>query len=227
MQTITGLALGLAAALVGPVAFGDDDMRTKRTTSTTPTDTAVAPAVPTTSSVVTTTVTRPTDDYYVHEGRREDERVRVRSGFGLNIFGAAGAKDSARLGVGGRLEFVTPFGLTLGGSYTQHFTSEATRTMVRPALGEVGWAFAVAHHVELRPMVGLGYAFATARSSNDTVNAEGQTTNAPSRVDGFDLAPGAKVSFVGRAFEVFTLPKYHFITGNNFLGVEMGAGARF
>lgn len=189
-----------------------------------------APATSTTTTTMSTTSAAPANDYYVHEGKREDDRRRVRSGVGLNVFGAAGARDEARLGVGGRIEFVMPFGLTLGGSYTQHFTSDADRTAVRPLLGEVGWAIPVVKHVEVRPMVGLGYAFAAANTGGDVNRpSNSQTTNASVSgvTSGMDVAPGAKVSWVGRGFEVFTLPKYHFISGNNFLGVEVGAGARF
>ena len=201
MKTLTGFALGLAAALAVPAAFADDDTKTKTTT----TDTSdVAPAA-------ATTTTTTTDDFYIHEAKRDDKRARVRSGVGLNAFGAAGSKDTARLGVGGRLEFVMPFGLTFGASYTQHFTSEADRTAVRPLLGEIGWTFAVVRHVEVRPMVGLGYAFATGRNTSDTDNtgSSNQVASATgsTAASGFDVAPGAKVSFVDRSYEVFTQPK--------------------
>lgn len=176
----------------------------------------------------TTTTTTTTTDYVVSDAKREREERRVRSGVGLNVFGAAGARDEARVGAGARIEFVMPFGLTLGGSYTLNWTSERDRTAVRPLLGEVGWAIPVVNHLEVRPMVGLGYAFAagdTSRTNNDP-RAENSAT-ATVFGGGFDVAPGAKVSYVARGFEVFTMPKYHFITGNNFFGVELGAGARF
>jgi hypothetical protein len=256
MKTITGFALGLVATLAVPAAFADDEMKTKSTTTTTTTESSTdttATTPPTTdttgttesynsttttapagsygytapAATTTTTTTTATDDFYVHDGERADKRARVRSGVGLNVFGAAGSKDTARLGVGGRIEFVMPFGLALGGSYTQHFTSEADRTAVRPLLGEIGWSFAVVRHVEVRPMVGLGYAFASASSDTNNTGTSNQTAVANATVGGFDVAPGAKVSYVARSFEVFTLPKYHFISGNNFLGVEVGAGARF
>ncbi|MBI2391634.1 MAG: hypothetical protein HYV09_18745 [Deltaproteobacteria bacterium] len=176
----------------------------------------------------TTTTTTTTTDYVVSDAERERAGRRVRSGVGLNVFGAAGARDDARIGVGGRVEFVMPFGLALGGSYTLHWNSEPDRTAVRPLLGEIGWAIPVVNHLEVRPMVGLGYAFAAGNTSrrNDDPRADNSAT-VTAFGGGFDVAPGAKVSYVARGFEVYTLPKYHFITGNNFLGVELGAGARF
>lgn len=178
----------------------------------------------------TTTTTTTTNDYYVHDPVKEDDGRHVRSGLGLNVFGSAGANDDARLGIGGRLEYVTKIGLTLGGSYTQHFTSEADRTAIRPLLGEVGWAIPVVKHLEVRPMVGLGYAFASVTNSGDVNRpSNSQTTAATTTVNagGVDVAPGAKISYVARSLEIFTMPKYHFISGNNFAGIELGAGARF
>ena len=120
-----------------------------------------------------------------------------------------------------------PFGLAFGGSYSVHYETEGNRTLVRPLLGEIGWAFAVVKHLEIRPMVGLGWAFASGQRESFT-NENGQNVTARSAVtDGFDIAPGAKVSYVARAIEIYTMPKYHFITGNNFAAIELGAGARF
>lgn len=152
-----------------------------------------------------------------------DKRPRLQPGFGLNVFGAAGSKDAAAWGLGGRLELVLPFGLTVGGSYQQSFNRTADEATVRPLLGEVGVAIPVARHVEVRPMVGLGYAFVSGTSTNPST--------VPVAAAGLDVAPGAKLSFLtgsdDAAFEVYTLPKYHFITGSNFFGMELGAGARF
>jgi hypothetical protein len=152
-----------------------------------------------------------------------DKRPRLQPGFGLNVFGAAGAKDAAAWGLGARLELVMPFGLTVGGSYQQSFNRSADEATVRPLLGEVGVAIPVARHVEVRPMVGLGYAFVSGTSTN--------ANTVPVAAAGLDVAPGAKLSFLPgsdeAAFEVYTLPKYHFITGSNFFGMELGAGARF
>jgi hypothetical protein len=183
------------------------------------------------SSMTTTSTTSTHDDTYV-EGRRDgDDRPRVKGGIGINAFGTAGTKETARLGVGGRIEFVLPFGLALGGSYTQHFVSEGDRSAVRPLLGEIGWAIPAARRLEVRPMVGLGYAFASSSGNTNATEAgsnQAQTSSASVSTSGFDVAPGAKVSYLaGNIFEIYTLPKYHFISGNNFLGVELGAGARF
>lgn len=183
---------------------------------------------PTTATATTTTTT---SDYYVREEPVAPKRPHVRRGLGLNVFGTAGTKDSARLGLGGRIEYVLPFGLAIGGSYTTHATSEFDRTGVRPLLAEAGWSIPIVNHLEVRPMVGLGYAFATvstdsnqsqAVTANQSIQASGQAF-----AGGLDVAPGAKISYVARSIEIFTMPKYHFITGNNFLGVEVGAGARF
>jgi hypothetical protein len=183
---------------------------------------------PTTTTTATTTTT--TNDYYVHDPVKDDDHRHVRSGLGLNVFGTGGTQENARLGLGGRLEYVTKFGLTLGGSFTQHFTSEADRTAIRPLLGEVGWAIPVVDHLEVRPMVGLGYAFASATRTGDVNRpSDSQSTAATTTVNagGVDIAPGAKISYVARSLEVFTMPKYHFISGSNFAGIELGAGARF
>jgi hypothetical protein len=154
-----------------------------------------------------------------------DKRPRLQPGFGLNVFGAAGSKDAAAWGLGARLELVMPFGLVVGGSYQQSFNRTADEATVRPLLGEVGVAIPVARHVEVRPMVGLGYAFVTSSGTNTN------TSSVPVAAAGLDVAPGAKLSFLlgedAAAFEVYTLPKYHFITGSNFFGMELGAGARF
>lgn len=182
---------------------------------------------PTTAATTTTTTT--TNDYYVHEKENEEHR-HVRSGLGLNVFGTAGDQENARFGLGGRLEYVTKIGLAFGGSYTQHFTSSADRTAVRPLLAEVGWAIPVINHIEVRPMVGLGYAFVSTNSTGDVnrpSNSQTTATNTSVSAGGLDVAPGAKVSYVARGFEVFTMPKYHIISGNNFMGLELGAGARF
>jgi hypothetical protein len=129
--------------------------------------------------------------------------------------------------MGGRIEYVLPFGLAFGGSYAVHYETEGNRTLVRPLLGEVGWSFAVVKHLEVRPMVGLGWAFVSGRR-DEFVDENGRNVTARSAVtDGFDVAPGAKVSYVDHAIEIFTAPKYHFITGNNFAAIELGAGARF
>jgi hypothetical protein len=182
-------------------------------------------------AAATTTTTTTSSDYYVREEPVAARRPHVRSGVGLNAFGQVGTKDSARLGWGGRVEFVLPFGLSLGGSYQVSYTSDFDKTGVRPLLGEAGWAIPVGYHVEVRPMVGIGYAFATV--SRDTNQSQPVTANQTIQASGtafaggFDVAPGAKLSYVGGGFEIYTMPKYHFITEHNFLGVEVGAGARF
>jgi hypothetical protein len=258
MKSITGFAIGLAAALAVPMAMADDDTTKKTTTSstttstdssTTATDTTMSTDTtvttpttgetysasgtayygggPTTTTTATTTTT--TNDYYVHEVKESDHR-HVRSGLGLNVFGTAGDQENARFGLGGRLEYVTKIGLAFGGSYTQHFTSSADRTAVRPLLAEVGWAIPVVNHLEVRPMVGLGYAFIQSTTTGDVNRPSDSSTTATTTMvnaGGVDVAPGAKVSYVARGFEVFTQPKYHFISGNNFAGLELGAGARF
>ena len=84
--------------------------------------------------------------------------------------------------------------------------------------------------LELRPMVGIGYAFISADTAGDInrpSNTQVTTATGTAAASGIDIAPGAKFSYVARALEVYTLPKYHFISGNNFFGVEVGAGARF
>jgi hypothetical protein len=215
----------------------DSDMSSTPTTTestTTTSDGSMATGTygygggPTTTTTATTTTT--SNDYYVHDPVKDDDHRHVRSGLGLNVMGTAGTQENARLGLGGRLEYVTKIGLTLGGSFTQHFTSEADRTAIRPLLGEVGWAIPVVDHLEVRPMVGLGYAFASATRAGDVNRpSDSQNTNASTTVNagGVDIAPGAKVSYVARSLEIFTMPKYHFISGSNFAGIELGAGARF
>lgn len=240
-KTFTGLTVALAAALSVSAAFADDEQQPS-TTTTQSTTTTAAPATPppaypygggpayTTGGATTTTTTTVSDDDWSRTRTREPERAHVRPGFGLNVFGAAGTKETAALGLGGRIEFVMPFGLTLGGSYTQNFTSNSDKTAVRPLLGEIGMAIPVVNHLEVRPMVGLGYAFANASSSGDSTDPsvnQSATASASVSTSGFDVAPGAKISYVGSGLEVFTMPKYHFISGNNFFGIELGAGARF
>lgn len=231
-----GLSVALATGLSVHAALADDEPPPPSTTTTqSTTTTAPPPAYPygggpayTTGAASTTTTTTVRDDDWSRGRTREPERAHVRPGLGVNVFGAAGTKDTAALGLGGRIEFVLPFGLALGGSYTQNFNSD--RTSVRPLLGEIGVAFPVVDHLEVRPMVGLGYAFTNTSSSGDSTNPganQSATASATVSTSGFDVAPGAKISYVGSGLEVFTMPKYHFISGNNFFGVELGAGARF
>ncbi|MGZ3418140.1 MAG: hypothetical protein ACXWUG_00785 [Polyangiales bacterium] len=153
-------------------------------------------------------------------------RPNLRPGVAVNLFGAGGSKDEAAWGLGGRLEYVTPFGMSVGASYQHSFNRTTDKRSVRPLLGEIGMAIAVARVVELRPLVGLGYAFVT----NDT-GPVSTTTGQRAVSAGLDIAPGAKISFLpgneAAAFELYTLPKLHFIDGSNFYGMELGAGARF
>jgi hypothetical protein len=240
----TTLAFGLAALLAVPAAFADDQPTTESTSTSTTTTTQTtdpayaAPADPTYTApatgtaMTTTTTSTERDEVRMGEVEREDRRPRVNPGIGLNVFGAAGTKDAAAWGLGGRVEFVMPFGLTLGGSYQQSFRgTDGQKTSVRPLLGEIGIAIPVARFVEVRPMVGLGYAFVSTSSDSNNTGDNNQNASAAVATAGFDVAPGAKISFLpgtrGAAFEIYTLPKYHFISGTNFLGVELGAGARF
>jgi hypothetical protein len=211
---LTPIALGLAFATeasadqVGYVAPSN-------TTSTTETRNA------TTSS---TTIVSDEDAY---EDR--DDRPRVSPGIGLEVIGVAGTTEESRLGVGGRLEFVTRLGLTLGGSFTQHFNTtsgDAEKTAVRPLLGEVGWAIPIASRVEIRPMVGIGYAFVNTQSSGSS-NTNASAASGSIATSGFDVAPGAKVSFGGNGLQVYTMPKYHIIKDTSFGALEVGAGLRF
>jgi hypothetical protein len=189
----------------------------------------VAPATSSNTTVVrnTSTTTTVVNDETSVEAR--EERSRLESGVGLEIIGVAGTTNESRLGVGGRLEYVTPFGLTLGGSFTQHFNTaggDAEKSAVRPLLAEVGLALPIAPRVELRPMVGVGYAFVNTQSSG-TDTASGRAASASIAASGFDVAPGAKLSFGGRGLQVYTMPKYHFINDMSFAAFEVGAGLRF
>lgn len=157
---------------------------------------------------------------------REEKHAYVRRGLGLNAIGSVGFREDARWGVGGRVEYVFGFGLTLGGSYQVHWVSEGDTTAVRPLLGEIGWAFAPVRHLEVRPIIGLGRAFADAERATYT-NEQGQNVTTRAAISsGFDFAPGAKISFIEGPLEIFTLPKYHVISGNNFAAIELGAGVR-
>jgi hypothetical protein len=173
-------------------------------------------------------------------GRR---RPTHEPGLGFDVFGAAGTNDAATWGLGGRLELVLPAGWTLGGSYQESFATNGARGSLRLLLGEIGMTLAVARMVEVRPMLGLGYAFVSVPGETVSSSTPGtsQSKTATVATAGFDVVPGAKISFLpalfsrasrgggvtGAAFEVYTLPKYHFISGTRFLGVEVGAGARF
>jgi len=179
----------------------------------------------------TTTTTTVHEDTVQPAPVEREHRLGVNPGVGLNVFGAAGSKDQAAWGLGGRVEFVTPVGLTVGGSYQQSFRgTDEMKTSVRPLLGEIGIAIPVAPMLELRPMVGLGYAFVSTSSDSNATATSGQVASASVATAGFDVAPGAKISFLpgakGAAFELYTLPKYHVISGTNFFGVELGAGVR-
>jgi hypothetical protein len=241
MKSNFAFALGLAVAAVAPTVLADEATSTTTTTEQTtvetpapaPTDppmtTSNAPAMETTTMTTTTTER---DEVVFDDHDRKERRPHVKHGIGLNVFGAAGSKDAAAWGLGGRVEFVLPLGITLGASYQQSFRgTDGNKTSVRPLLGEIGWSLPVGRMVEVRPMVGLGYAFvSTNADTNDTANGN-QSANASVATAGFDVAPGAKISFLpgvdGAAFELYTLPKYHFISGTNFAGIELGAGARF
>src|SRR5205823_5700155 len=62
----------------------------------------------------TTTSTTVTHHDYETTTPVEDRTPRIRSGVGLDVLGVVGGTDESRLGIGGRITFVTPFGLTLG-----------------------------------------------------------------------------------------------------------------
>jgi hypothetical protein len=177
----------------------------------------------------TTTTSTTRDVGAMGEAEDRDER-KVRRGLGLNAFGQLGTRGAAMYGAGARIEYVLPMGLSLGGSYQVSWAGD-DRTTVRPLLGEVGWTFPIVRNFEVRPMVGIGYAFASANAdtAGDGFGNDADASAAASvTTSGLDVAPGAKISFLpGGVFEVYTLPKYHFITGRNFVGVELGAGARF
>jgi len=194
------------------------------TTTTAPGYYAPAPAPGTTVSTTTT------HHDYEATTTNEDHTPRVHSGVGLDVLGVVGGTDESRLGVGGRLEFVFPFGLTLGGSFTQHFNTngnnDITRTQVRPLLGEIGFAVPVAYNVEINPMVGIGYAWVDV-STNGTSNSQQTNSNANVATSNFDVAPGVKISYIANGFEVFAQPKYHVIKDLNFFAMEAGVGARF
>jgi hypothetical protein len=185
---------------------------------------ALAPA----RAGTTTTSTTTTHQDYEATTTAPDRTPRVRSGVGIDVIGAVGGTDESRLGIGGRLTFVTPFGLTLGGSLTQHFNTnsgDVTKTRVRPLLGEIGFAIPVTYNFEINPMVGIGYAWVNADTSS-TNNGSGQAT-ANVAASNFDIAPGVKLSYVGEGLEIFTMPKYHVIKDLNFFALEAGVGARF
>lgn len=187
------------------------------------------PPAPTTTTMTQTTVVT---DEPAMAAPVEKRGPRIRRGFGINGFGSFGARDDARWGLGGRIEYVTRIGLAVGGSYVVHWESEGDRTQVRPLLGEIGWSIPIAPNLELRPMVGIGVAFLRRESATYT-NDQGQTVTANVVTNnGFDVAPGAKLSYMASILEIYTMPKYHFIngsqvSGNNFFGLELGAGARF
>jgi type IV secretory pathway VirB10-like protein len=156
----------------------------------------------------------------------EEEHRHVRRGIGINAIGSVGFREDARWGLGGRVEYVFGFGLSLGGSYQVHWVSEGDTTAVRPLLGEIGWAFAPVRFLEVRPIIGLGRAFADAERATYT-NDQGQNVTTRAAISsGFDFAPGVKLSMVAGPLEIFTLPKYHVISGNNFAAIELGAGVR-
>ena len=180
----------------------------------------------------TTTSTTVTHHDYEATTTGEDRTPKVRSGVGLDLIGVIGGTDESRLGVGGRITFITPFGLTLGGSLTQHFNTngnDVNKTRVRPLLGEIGFAIPVAYNVEINPMVGIGYAWVSADTNgNSTGSSSGQANgNASIAASNFDVAPGVKIAYATNGFEVFTMPKYHVIKDLNFFAWEAGVGARF
>lgn len=235
---LAALATGLTSALVLSSAFADDQTTTSSTTTTAapaqaaPTTYTVAPPVVTAQPAATST-TVVNHDKDNGEIQHEDDTPRVKSGVGLGLIGVLGTTDQSRLGVGGRLEFITPIGLTIGGSYTQHFGGNNGNvdqtTSVRPLLGEIGMALPVARHVEIRPMLGLGYAFVNTSSTGNGAKPgdNGGSATASVAASGFDAAPGVKVSYMASGLEVFTMPKYHVIKDLNFFALEVGAGARF
>lgn len=213
----------LAAAGVCSLALADARAATTTTTTTANNNGYYVQPAPT--ATTSTTVT----DYNRTEVTGEDRTPRVHSGVGLDAIGVLGGTDESRLGVGGRLTFVFPFGLTLGGSLTQHFNtngSDVSKTRVRPLLGEIGFAIPVAYNVEINPMVGIGYAWVTA-DTNGTSNSNQANSNASVAASNFDVAPGVKFSYIANNFEVFTMPKYHVIKDLNFFALEAGVGARF
>src|SRR5207248_4355175 len=127
-------------------------------------------------SPATTTPAPVTPPHHQTPTPGEDRTPRIRSGVGLDVLGVVGGTDESRLGIGGRITFVTPFGLTLGGSLTQHFNTngnDVNKTRVRPLLGEIGFAIPVAYNVEINPMIGIGYAWVTADTTS-TSNGSGQ-----------------------------------------------------
>jgi hypothetical protein len=237
MKSTFAFTFGLAAVVVAPSVFADEATSTTTTTEQTTVETPADPPVTTTNApaMQTTTMTSTTterDEVVWDDHDRKEHRPHVKHGLGLNVFGAAGSKDAAASGLGGRVEFVLPLGITLGASYQQSFGgTDGNKTSVRPLLGEIGWSLPVGRMVEVRPMVGLGYAFVSTSADTSNTADSNQVANASVATAGFDVAPGAKISFLpgvdGAAFELYTLPKYHFISGTNFAGIELGAGARF
>ncbi len=212
---------------------------TIETESTNTESAPIAPSSPQTSpqtgpgymgAPAVTTTTTPTDDVGLREIEPTPEPIRVKRGLGINAFGAFGTRDSADKGFGGRVEYVFPLGLSLGASYTVHI-EDSHRTAVRPLLAEVGWGFPVGvRGLELRPIFAIGYGFANTNRSPDTDVLPGanQDVNVNANLQGLDIAPSAKVSYLAGPLEVYTMPRYHiFRNGNNWFGVEVGAGARF
>lgn len=183
----------------------------------------------TTAPAVTTTTTT-TDDVMLREVEPTEPGLKVKRGLGINAFGAFGTRDSADKGFGGRVEYIFPLGLSLGASYTVHI-EDGSRTAVRPLLGEIGWAFPVGvKGLELRPIFAIGYGFANTNRNPDTDVLPGANSNVNvnANLQGLDIAPSAKISYLAGPLEVFTMPRYHiFRNGNNWFGVEVGAGARF
>lgn len=182
--------------------------------------------------IVRETPPRERGDVYVVD-RERGRAPAVKGGLGLNVFGAAGSRDSTKLGVGGRVEVVVPLGavgLAVGGSFTQFYGGAGDsydQTRIRPLLGEAGVALAATRGFEIRPMIGIGYTWVDV-STNGTANDQNARATGSIVTSGFDVAPGAKFSFVGGGFEVFALPKYNVMRGGpDFLAVEVGGGARF
>jgi hypothetical protein len=151
---------------------------------------------------------------------------QVMAGPGLNLFGAMGTTDAGKLGFGGRIEYVQPVakaaGIAIGGSFTQYYGgpgSNYSQANIRPLLGEIGIALSPVRGFEFRPMAGVGYTWIDVSTSNQVFSFG---------TSGFDFAPGAKISYIANKVEVYTLPKWHILeNGNDFFGLEVGAGARF
>jgi hypothetical protein len=109
-------------------------------------------------------------------------------------------------------------------------TGELLKSNVRPLLGEIGISLPAAEDIEIRPMIGIGYALVNTSSSgsgNPAASDDHMSATVSVDASAFDVVPGIKISAVADGVEIFTLPKYHIIKDRSFFALEAGAGLRF